>query len=370
MLKVVIGFLLVAYVAAAKLKWYELDSTYKFETYLQHYEKKYTNPQEYEMRKAIFDANLRHVIAHNQDTTKTWKEEINHLADLTDEEFSNLRGYTKSLAYARKSREVRDSSLATPSIEDLPASVDWRAQGVVTAVKDQGHCGSCWSFAAAETLESHWAIKYPGRLYDLSEQQILDCTLNPQHCGGQGGCNGGTAEVAYDTIIKVGGLQEEWTYPYTSYFGANQTCGLQANNSKLLVASLTSYTTLPSNQYAPLLNAIATVGPIAISVDASAWKLYATGVFNGCNQANPDLDHAVQLVGYGTENGQDYWLVRNSWTPAWGEGGYIKIYRTANVQCGTDLTPADGSGCDGGPAQVTVCGTCGILYDTLYPVVA
>jgi len=364
MIKAVLCLLFLALAASAKLKWHELDASYTFETYLQHYGKKYNDPQEYQMRKSIFEDNLHHVLAHNQDATKTWKEEVNHLADWTDEEFANLRGYAKGLSYARKDKEMFETSLVKP-VKDLPTSVDWRTQGVVSPVKDQGQCGSCWSFAAAETLESHWALKYPGQLWDLSEQQILDCTLNPQNCGGTGGCGGGTVEVAYTTIMKVGGLQEEWAYPYMSYFGANHTCELTAK----FVANLTNFVILPSNQYTPVLTAVGTIGPVAISVDARSWKLYATGVFNGCNQTNPDLDHAVQLVGYGTENGTDYWLVRNSWTPAWGDAGDIKIYRTDQVQCGTDSTPSDGSGCDNGPATINVCGTCGILYDVVYPII-
>jgi len=239
-------------------------------------------------------------------------------------------------------------------------------QGVVTAVKDQGDCGSCWTFATAETIESHYAIA-KGPLWDLSEQQILDCTSNPDQCGGTGGCSGGTVEVAMASIIKDGGIASEWTYPYLSYTGTNfPTCGL--NNTSPAV-QISNYVVLPSNEYLPLMTAVATVGPIAISVDASSWQFYSTGVYNGCNQTNPDLDHAVQLVGYGTETGGDYWLVRNSWSPAWGENGYIKLFRTSTVQCGTDTKPGDGDGCDGGPASVTVCGTCGILFDTVYPVI-
>jgi len=319
------------------------------------------------MRKNIFEDSLRHVLAHNQDTTKTWKEEINHLADWTEEEFSSLRGYDKRVGYSRKAQAPAPTTIKTHAMKALPDSIDWRTQGVVTAVKDQGGCGSCWGFAAAETLESYWAIAH-SEFGDLSIQQILDCTSNPQHCGGTGGCGGGTAEVAYASIIKAGGLMSEWTYSYQSHSGLDFKCRVGSNNFTA-AATMTSYVSLPSNEYTPLLTAVGTVGPIAISVDASSWRFYATGVFNGCNQTNPDIDHAVQLVGYGTESGGDYWLVRNSWTPKWGESGYIKILRTSEVQCGTDTSPSDGSGCDNGPPTVNVCGTCGILYDTCYPVI-
>jgi len=138
-------------------------------------------------------------------------------------------------------------------------------------------------------------------------------------------------------------------------------------------AKLTNYTVLPSNKAAPLLNAIANVGPIAIAVDAAAWGDYDSGVFDGCDLSNVDLDHAVQVVGYGTDNSAgDYYIVRNSWGTVWGEDGFIRLARGANddTKCGPDSSPQDGVGCNGGPSEVTVCGTCGILYDTVYPIVA
>jgi len=351
-----------------QLQWYELTPSYTFEQYLEHYEKSYEDRAEYELRKGIFQKNLNKILAHNKDATKTWKEAVNHMADWTPEEMKTLYGYNKALGYSRKEAAVR--ATYTPSeinVGDLPASVDWRTQqNVLTAVKDQGRCGSCWSFATAEVIESFIALK-TGNLQDLSEQQILDCTVNPQHCGGTGGCEGGTVEVAIASIVKQGGLASEWTYPYQSWAGKDFPQCRTNHSTTPAAAKLSGYVSLPSNQYAPLLNAVATLGPIAISVDASSWSFYTTGVYNGCNQTNPDIDHAVLLVGYGTENGQDYWLVRNSWTPLWGEAGYIKLFRTSTVQCGTDTSPSDGDGCDGGPATVTVCGTCGILFDSVYP---
>ena len=117
------------------------------------------------------------------------------------------------------------------------------------------------------------------------------------------------------------------------------------------------------------MNAIARVGPVVISVDASTWHSYSSGIFNGCNQVSSDINHAVTLVGYGEENGQKYWTVRNSWSPSWGEKGYIRLARSDSddTNCATDTTPQDGSACAGDTAPVTTCGTCGILYDTCYP---
>jgi len=357
--------LLVAIIActavSAYTQWHELDG-YTFEDYVSEFDKHY-ELEEYDMRKAIFNREIEAARTHNKDTTKTWKEGVNKYTDATVEEFKALRGYKKGARVPEKRSEV---PYVPTKLVDPPASIDWRTKGVVTPPKDQAQCGSCWSFAAAETLESAWAIK-TGVLSVLSEQQILDCTPNPQHCGGTGGCEGGTAEIAYDRIKALGGLTTETLYPYVSGGGRDQKCKSPIPTA---VAKVANYTKLPENQYDPLLNAIATVGPIAISVDAAAWGRYSSGVFDGCNQKNPDIDHAVQLVGYGTDAKLgDYWIVRNSWGPSYGEKGYIRLKRSATPVCGTDLHPEDGSGCDGGPTTVTVCGTCGILYDTCYPLV-
>jgi cathepsin L len=193
------------------------------------------------------------------------------------------------------------------------------------------------------------------------------CAPNVNHCGGTGGCNGATAELAFEYYSTSGGIFQEYQYSYSSYYGNDYACTLPTGTNP--VASIDGYVQLPENNYQALMNAIATVGPVSISVDASAWSAYKSGIFDGCNQVNPDIDHAVVLVGYGEEDGQKYWLVRNSWSPSWGEKGYIRVARVDGEEkrCGSDVTPQDGSACDGQTEPVTVCGTCGILYDTAYP---
>jgi len=289
---------------------------------------------------------------------------VNQLTDLTEQEFGRLLGYKTSNSKQPNRTPTPVSTINLPA--QLPDSVDWRTKGIISAVKDQGMCGSCWTFGSAESVESYWALA-TNQLAVLSEQQILDCTPNTNDCGGTGGCGGGTPELAYEQIIKNGGLSSEWTYPYVSYPGINfNTCKPITS-----FAQIQSYTVLPSNQYQPVMNALATVGPLAVNVDASSWSNYESGVFDGCNQTHPDIDHVVQLVGYGTDSQfGSFWLVRNSWSPAWGESGYIRLRRhETNSPCGTDLNPQDGTGCNGGPSQVTVCGTCAILYDVSYPIV-
>jgi len=162
----------------------------------------------------------------------------------------------------------------------------------------------------------------------------------------------------------MGGLSTEADYPYQ---GEDESC---INSQVIPLAKISGYVNLPSNVLLPMLNHLVNNGPMAISVDASAWSFYGGGVFDGCDQSSPDLDHAVQLVGAGNDPQYgDYWFVRNSWGEDWGENGYIRLRRTQELRCGIDTSPQDGDGCNGGPPNVTVCGTCGILYDGVYPTV-
>jgi len=303
---------LLAVASCKKTLWSELYQ-YTFENYVKEFSKHYA-PHEEEFRRTIFEANLEIIRAHNQNSYSSYKLGVNHLTDLTEEEFRQMLGYKRSadLKLTHMSEYIPTKNV------NAPIYVDWREKGIITPVKDQGRCGSCWTFGAAEVVESYYALA-TGELSTLSEQQILDCVPNPDQCGGSGGCGGGTPELAYEKLIEIGGLASEWTYPYTSYFGSNFSCHYQANITKP-VAVLTSYVKLPPNEYDPVLAALQN-GPLAINIDASAWRFYESGVFTGCNTTDSDIDHVVQLVGYGTDPRQgDYWLIRNSWTPSCGEG--------------------------------------------------
>uniref|UniRef100_A0A0G4G853 Peptidase C1A papain C-terminal domain-containing protein n=1 Tax=Chromera velia CCMP2878 TaxID=1169474 RepID=A0A0G4G853_9ALVE len=319
----------------------------------------------------------------------------------------------------------------------LPEDVDWRRRYTVTAVKDQGKCGSCWAFAAAETVESYWA-RASGELQDLSVQQILDCahyteeeddnstSTLPFHALSsndddadddappmrrptkddpdddddddhhksdnstdptnttetnvtkpeRGGCQGGGAPIAAEVVDRMGGLETEWKYPYTSYMGKNYKCRYtteevqhvkQTNSTFRSAAQVHDWLALPLNNYAETLRHVALHGPLFVVVDASAWKFYATGVFNGCpvDNENVNLNHAVQLIGYGEDDTLGpYWLVRNSWAAKWGDGGFIRLRRVGGGAefCGYDTFPL-GVTPEGDEvfARQKVCGACGIL---------
>lgn len=166
-------------------------------------------------------------------------------------------------------------------LQDLPDHVDWRTHSVVSPVKDQGHCGSCWAFSAVSTIESHAAIA-SGDLKTLSTEQLVDCVLNPDQCGGSGGCDGADSDLPYEYVAKYG-ITSEFKYSYSAYFGNASKCTYNTK-TKTIEVSIEGYTKLLKNDYATMLTAVATIGPIDITIDASGFHDYESGVFSGCSQ--------------------------------------------------------------------------------------
>ena len=358
-----------------------------FESFLSHHGLKY-HSSELSMRRALFEASKRAVLEHNllfEQGRSTYKKGLNHMSALTAKEKKSLNGFSKTKQAAHLAQGLRKSSSTKPVTkgDDLPASVDWRdVPNVLTAVKDQGHCGSCWAFAATATLESQVALK-SGLLFDLSPEQLVNCAPNPEQCGGVGGCEGSTAELAYEYLSTSDGMYQSFQYPYYSYFGEDGegngvNCRTQTfSESTSPKAFISGYVSEQNLSPDDLMNYLAHVGPVAVNVDASTWHDYEGGVFDGCSSAGgySDINHVVVAVGYGAEsiNGTDhnYWLIRNSWSPTFGEQGYIKLKRTATTDCMVDATPADGVVCAAGENTVhpiKVCGECGVLYDIAYPI--
>ena len=168
-----------------------------------------------------------------------------------------------------------------------------------------GGCGSCWAFSATEVIESAVAIA-TGKLLTLAPQQMVSCAPNPDDCGGTGGCQGSVQWLGFNYTKSAGGLSLETDYPYMGTTGTCKTSAIKP------AAGVKGYVRLPANNYTALMNAVATIGPISISVDAS-WMDYEKGVYSG--PCGTTIDHAVVLVGYGTEQGKDYYLVRNRCAP-------------------------------------------------------
>ena len=218
--------------------------------------------------------------------------------------------------------------------------LDWRPKGYVTYVKDQGQCGSCWAFSTTGALEGQHFAK-TSQLISLSEQNLVDCShLNF-------GCNGGNQDFAFDYIKEHHGIDTEESYPYEAqrelchferkYIGANLTVrNFLFKLTKFVICLLKGYTRIEKHSESDLTTAIATVGPIAVSIDASqsSFQFYSRGIYDEPNCSTSRLDHAVLAVGYGTLNYTDYYIVKNSWGLDWGQQGYILMTRNKQNQCG------------------------------------
>jgi cathepsin L len=343
----------IAAVAGAD-KW----NGYTFEQYCADFGKNYPGFQLSE-RKALFEATLRRVLKHNSEV-HTWEMAMNVFSDMTKEEIQRFKGRSPAESTGERA-ELADSFWKTlKPLTALPESIDWRDRGVVTPVRNQGGCGSCWAFSATAALKTHVALQ-TGKLLELSPQQLISCSPDPDSCGGYGGCSGSTSWLAFNYSIGVG-MTLESDYPYTAKTGTCDPTHIKR------VAGVRGYVRLPTNNYTALMNAVATVGPVSIALSAD-FTSYSAGVFSGC-VGDVLVDHAVVLVGYGTDPvGGAYYLVRNSWGEEWGEKGYIRIQRRANddSNCATDPAPSQGSACMPYPASTIVCGMCGILSDSSFP---
>lgn len=371
-MKLVSGIILAAAIAAQakRPQWDELEG-YTFEQYVEDFGKHYPTPEEHETRRHLFEGKLADVREHNAAGGASWRKGINQFSDMTHEEYAVRLGYRRGAGSgAMEATPWSSQPASTIPADTLPTEVNWWTQNVVTAVKDQGRCGSCWAHAATETLESHVAIN-SGELYVLSTQQLVSCSPNSHDCGGWGGCAGSTAELAYTYLTNIGGQVQEWSFPYVSYMGTtNGTCTWNNSGDDLPpTVSIDGFVKLTSNNATAVMTALANVGPLAVNVAAAAWMDYESGIYDGCGYDNVEIDHVVELVGYGSEDGQDYWLIRNSWSAGWGEAGFIRLKRNPAdaTPCGPDNAPHDGTGCLPGPSSVKVCGTCGVLYDASYP---
>jgi len=203
-----------------------------------------------------------------------------------------------------------------------PSEIDWRTRGYVTPVKDQGQCGSCWAFSSTGALEGQHMREY-GELIPLSEQNLVDCvTFNA-------GCHGGWMDNSFIYVMRNGGLDTEQSYPYEAKDGR---CRYNVNTVGTKEYGLRD---LPWGREDYLKQAVAYEGPISVGIDAThaSFMSYKSGVYFEPSCSNITTDHAVLVVGYGTDDGMDYWLVKNSWTVNWGEEGYIKMARNKNNMC-------------------------------------
>ncbi len=245
---------------------------------------------------------------------------MNQFADLENHEFVSMMNGYKGCHHSN-STKVFQPDLSVPKA----ATVDWRTKGAVTEVKNQGQCGSCWAFSTTGSLEGQHFLKN-NELVSLSEQNLVDCSGKE----GNQGCNGGLMDQAFKYIKENGGIDTEESYPYKAHDGS---CHYNPANSG---ATDTGYVDVKREDETALMQAVQQIGPISVAIDAShtSFQLYRSGVYYERECSETRLDHGVLAVGFGTESGQDYWLVKNSWGTSWGMDGYINMSRNKNNNCG------------------------------------
>jgi cathepsin F len=295
----------------------------RFQEWMSKHTKKYSTQQEYETRLNNFVETTKRVAQLNArakalNSTATFA--INKFSDLTLEEFSvrlGMKGYQPKQLTGVPVAHVT-SAVAAPS------SFDWRTKHGITAIKDQGQCGSCWAFSCTESIESVYIIK-GGKTSQqpLAPQQIVDCDRN------DAGCNGGDLPTCYRYVESAGGLELNSDYPYHARDG---TCNAKKNLEQDPIRGFQYVIPQGNKNENTMATYLAANSPMSIIVDASSWSSYSGGVLTA-NECGHDLDHAVQAVGYNGLDSNGYWIVRNSWGADWGESGFIRLQFGADT-CG------------------------------------
>ena len=295
----------------------------QFQKFIKKYNKKYSSVNEYLARFEVFKMNVMNLYKESQ----KYKTGITKFSDLTQQEFAKIYLNLNYDAMA-----VANFNPAHPSFSNAaPDSFDWRDKGLVTPVRDQGMCGSCWAFSTVANLEGLY-YKLKGVAVDLSEQILVDCDTYDS------ACNGGLMEYAFQWI-KENGMETEEDYPYTGYKGS-----CKADPSKYIDMKVTGWKKLgPSTStWSPvdeeeIKEFLYETGPLAIALNANPLQTYSGGILDKTSSQCPvsGINHAVTLVGYGAESGVDYWIVKNSWGANWGENGYFRIRRGTGC-CGVN----------------------------------
>jgi len=303
-----------------------------WDTWKQVHNKSYTLVEEAE-RFAIFTENYLNAVAHNAKST-TYKKGLNQFSDLTGLEFKQIyaSGYKGNKVRAPKYDKVDYSIL------NLPTSVDWRTKGAVTAIKDQGQCGSCWAFSAVGALEGLNFLS-KGKLLSFSEQQLVDCVTADL------GCDGGLMDDAF-TYTETAGIELETDYPYVS--GGTEVAGTCTYKKAKAHKVNKAFTDVDQNDVNALKTAIVQQPiSVAIEADQDIFQGYTSGVITADDDCGAELDHGVLAVGWDSTQGQEAFIIKNSWADTWGDKGYVYL-------------STDGSANDG-------AGVCGILSDPSFP---
>eukprot|EP00483_Globobulimina_turgida_P002651 UN02655 len=315
----------------------EMDTLPLFARWAEAFDRHYTNTLDESSHFMTFLDNL-YVIAEVNSQDLSYKLALNQFSDMTADEFRHYVHGDAGSCFRPEQRQnlMRVGEVAVESVPAAPApdSVDWTTKGVVTPVKNQGQCGSCWAFSATGAIECQYAIQ-KGKLNSLSEQQLVDCAGIAYGCMG---CNGGQMTGAMRYAANDGGLCSESEYSYTARNGncKASSCGTKYDANKG-VSAVTPYSS-------SALETATAAGCISIGIEAdqTAFQHYSSGVLTGT--CGTSIDHGVLVVGYGTSGSQQYWKVKNSWGVSWGQRGYILICRNCNKngrdgECGILMEP-------------------------------
>lgn len=336
---------------------YNGDQLNKWVKWKHEFNKTYSTLEEDEKRFVIFLENLSYIKKHEN---KDYKVNVNHFSDLSRDEwlnrfnkFDTTRSSTSPIAEGSEPRrgekdwtttvteqngEIKDCGYNPQRGESTPSQLDWRnshlnPRGIkaVNDIKNQQQCGSCWAFSTIASVEGAWALSNSlpasAPLVSLSEQQLVDCSAKE----GNQGCNGGLMDQGFQYIIDNNGVCSETEYPYKAQDGQCIKCKT--------VARISSYFDVQPMNETAILVAIQN-GPLSIAIEADqqSFQFYSGGIYSDI-ECGTNLDHGVNLVGYGNENGKDYWILRNSWGTTWGENGYMRILRGKNI-CGLSQMPS------------------------------
>ncbi|XP_053601744.1 uncharacterized protein LOC128670253 [Plodia interpunctella] len=290
-----------------------------FEQFIQEYNRVYKDDEEKQMRFNIFKSHLHVINKHNKVHGYNVLG-INQFADISKEEFANTH-------FGYRPNEVGDGSPCTSSklritAKDVPESFDWRDKGVVTDVKNQDGCGACWAFSTIGNVESQYAkVHGAENLISLSEQQLVDCDTTDHNCGG-----GAMENALLYFVNSGGGVMSEQDYPYLGKFGQ---CTFDQNKARVNVTGCVDFTNTPEEDIKEIL---VNNGPLAVALGVDInFKFYRGGILRTCDP-NIKYNHALLIVGYGSENGVPYWIIKNSWGDEYGEKGYIRLIRS-NPDC-------------------------------------
>lgn len=338
------------------------DVLMAFREFKTKYRRFYSSEEEV-LRLKNFQDTLQTIAKHNSDPERSWTMGVNQFSDMSDEEFDQ-----KVLMAPQDCSATHRSGIKAnlSDVPNLPASMDWREKGVISEVKNQGHCGSCWTFSTVGCLEAHMAIKYDAwQAPRLSEQQLVDCAQAFDNHG----CSGGLPSHAFQYIQSAGGLSTEFSYPYHAKDGtcAFNSTGPLAPGSPFEPLSAGVGAVVPGGSVnisqgdeASLQYYIATKGPVSVAFQvASDFRHYSTGVYSStvCKNGPGDVNHAVLAIGYGTDpsSSKKYWTIKNSWDYTWGNEGFFKIEAFKNM-CGVANCNAfpDLYGLSDSPSSATV----------------